>query len=64
MMAGDVRLPHLTHKNTDSNFDFIVMELLHQHIAPGAFHNSDERYDPPKCHPHTWRAILKKIMDW
>ena len=41
------------------------MDLLHQHIAPGAFnHNSDERYDPPKCHPHTRRAILEKIMDW
>jgi hypothetical protein len=40
------------------------MELLHQHIAPGAFHNSDERYDPPKCHPHTRTAVLKKIMDW
>jgi hypothetical protein len=40
------------------------MELLQQHIAPGAFHNSDERYDPPKCHPHTREAVLKKIMDW
>ena len=40
------------------------MELLQQHIAPGAFHNSEERYDPPKCHPHTWTAVLKKIMDW
>ena len=40
------------------------MELLQQHIAPGAFHNSEERYDPPKCHPHTRRAVLKKIMDW
>jgi hypothetical protein len=64
-MAGDVRLiVHLNRKNTDSNFEFIVMELLHQHIAPGALHNSDERYDPPKCHPHTRRAVLKKIMDW
>jgi len=65
-MAGDVRLlVHLNHKNTDINFEFIVaMELLHQHIAPGAFHNSDERYDPPKCHPHTRKAVLKKIMDW
>ncbi|KIM44127.1 hypothetical protein M413DRAFT_443169 [Hebeloma cylindrosporum] len=33
-------------------------------MAPGAFHNSDERYDPPKCHPHTRRAVLKKIEDW
>jgi len=40
------------------------MGLLHQYIAPGAFHNSDERYDPPKCHPHTRKAVLKKIMDW
>jgi len=40
------------------------MELLHQHIAPGAFHNSDERYDAPKCHPQTRRAVLKKIMNW
>ena len=40
------------------------MELLQQHIAPGAFHNSEERYDPPKCHPHTRRAVLKKIMNW
>ena len=67
MMAGDVRLlVHLNRKDTDSNFEFVVtpMEFLHQHIAPGAFHNSDERYDPPKCHPHTRRAVLKKIMDW
>jgi hypothetical protein len=63
-MAGDVRLLHLNCKNTNRNFEFIVMELLHQHIAPGAFHNSDERYDPPKCHPHTRRAVLKEIMDW
>ena len=40
------------------------MELLQQHITPGAFHNSDERYDLPKCHPHTQRVVLKKIMDW
>jgi hypothetical protein len=40
------------------------MELLQQYIAPGAFHNSEERYDPPKCHPHTRRAVLKKIEDW
>ena len=40
------------------------MELLQPHISPGAFHNSDERYDPPKCHPHTRRAVLKKIRKW
>ena len=40
------------------------MELLQQHISPGAFHNSDERYDPPMCHPHTRGAVLKKIRKW
>jgi hypothetical protein len=40
------------------------MELLQPHIALGAFHNSDERYDPTKCHPQTRRAVLKKIVDW
>ena len=40
------------------------MKLLRQYIAPGAFHNSEERYDPPKCHPHTRKAVLKKIEDW
>ena len=40
------------------------MELLQPHIAPGAFHNSEERYEPPKCRPRTRRAVLKNIMDW
>jgi hypothetical protein len=40
------------------------IELLQKKTAPGALHNSDERYDPPKCHPHTREAILQEIMDW
>jgi len=60
-MARTVSLLHLNRDNTDSNS---VMELLERHIAPGAFHNSDERYDPPKCHLRTRRVVLKKIMDW
>ena len=31
---------------------------------PGAFHNSLQRSDPPKCHKHTREAILDKIVDW
>ncbi|KAF8965968.1 hypothetical protein BDZ97DRAFT_1729638, partial [Flammula alnicola] len=42
----------------------VHLETLRKHIAPRAFHNSAERYDPPKCHPHTRRAVLKRIMDW
>ncbi|KAF8802012.1 hypothetical protein BYT27DRAFT_7197473 [Phlegmacium glaucopus] len=33
-------------------------------IAPGAFHDSSERYDPPKCHPSTRVAVLQHIMTW
>ena len=40
------------------------MELLQASIAPGAFHNSAERYDPPKCHPATRVAVLEHIMRW
>ncbi|KAF8162569.1 hypothetical protein B0H34DRAFT_794372 [Crassisporium funariophilum] len=40
------------------------MTKLQEMIAPGAFHNSGDRYDPPKCHPHTRLAILKAIMSW
>ena len=39
-------------------------DLLEKYVAPGAFHNSAERHDPPKCHPHTREAVLKKIMLW
>ena len=40
------------------------MRKLGKMIAPGAFHNSAERYDPPKCHPKTRETVLKEIMDW
>ena len=40
------------------------MHKLAEVMAPGAVHNSAERYDPPKCHPNTREAVIKKIMDW
>jgi len=39
-------------------------DFLEKYVVPGAFHNSAERYDPPKCHPHTREAVLKRIMLW
>jgi len=33
-------------------------------VAAGAFHNSNELYDAPKCHPHTRVAVLDDIMKW
>ena len=40
------------------------MDLLTNCIAPGAFHNSSERYDPPKCHPSTRLVVFEHIMTW
>ncbi|KAF8955584.1 hypothetical protein BDZ97DRAFT_261670 [Flammula alnicola] len=40
------------------------IEILQKNISPGAFHNSAERYDAPKCHPHTRKVVLEKIMKW
>jgi len=40
------------------------MDRLEGAAVPGAFHNSLQRCDPPKCHKHTREAILNKIMDW
>ena len=37
---------------------------MKNHIALGAFHNSAERFDPPKCYPNTRKAILEKIEAW
>ncbi|KAF8810404.1 hypothetical protein BYT27DRAFT_7186632, partial [Phlegmacium glaucopus] len=37
-------------------------KILYAHIATGAFHDSGERFDAPKCHPNTRKAILADIM--
>jgi Fe-S cluster assembly ATPase SufC len=33
-------------------------------VATSAFHDSDELYDEPKCHPNTRVAVLDDIMKW
>jgi len=39
--------------------------MLLQHAAtPAAFHNSNARFNPPRCHPNTRVALIQKIMDW
>ena len=47
-----------------SSVDYTGIKLLQKQIAPGALHNSDERSDPPKCHPRTREVVLQEIMDW
>ena len=39
-------------------------DRLHRATATTAFHNSEERFDPPKCHPNTRLAVLSEIMKW
>ncbi|KDR66274.1 hypothetical protein GALMADRAFT_162161 [Galerina marginata CBS 339.88] len=51
---GPVHLPN--HKTS--------MEILLEAASPGAFHNSGERSDPPKCYPNTRVDVLSKVMDW
>lgn len=43
---------------------YVAMKTLLEHISPGAFHNSADRHDPPRCHPRTRQAVLSKIMKW
>ena len=33
-------------------------------VSPNAFYDSDNRPDPPKCHPKTRVAVINKIIDW
>ena len=33
-------------------------------VSPNAFYDSDNRPDPPKCHPKTRVAVVNKIIDW
>ncbi|KAF5361391.1 hypothetical protein D9758_006274 [Tetrapyrgos nigripes] len=41
------------------------LKLLYQTIAHvGAFHDSETRYPPPKCHPLTRTAVLSDISSW
>jgi hypothetical protein len=39
-------------------------ERLQQAVAPGAFHDAGDTFDPPKCHPNTRTAVINRIMDW
>jgi len=40
------------------------LEHLHKFIAASAFHDSNERHPPPRCHPSTRERILQKIRQW
>ena len=39
-------------------------QILQEHVAPAAFHNSKQRVDPPRCHAHTREAVLEELFEW
>ena len=42
----------------------IGIEILTKAVSSNAFYDSDDRPDPPKCHPKTRVAVVNKIIDW
>ena len=42
----------------------LELQILLNNIAVGAMHNSKERYDAPRCHEDTRKAVLKDISTW
>ena len=40
------------------------IDRLMEAVSPNAFYDSDNRPDPPKCHPKTRVAVIEKISDW
>ncbi|KAF5361447.1 hypothetical protein D9758_006269 [Tetrapyrgos nigripes] len=51
--------------NTPAEDSEAGLKLLYQAIAHvGAFHDSETRYPPPKCHPKTRKAVLSDISSW
>lgn len=45
-------------------FNEVVIAVLAKNITADAIHNSEERYDAPKCHPETRVAVQQEIMSW
>jgi NACHT domain len=51
-------------KNQNATHGVVKSIELLRKISTAAFHNSEERFDPPKCHPNTCLAVLCDIMKW
>ncbi|KAF8904679.1 hypothetical protein CPB84DRAFT_1772544 [Gymnopilus junonius] len=39
-------------------------DLLKEAVSPNAFHNSNARLDPPRCHENTRVEVISRILDW
>ncbi|KAJ7183917.1 hypothetical protein C8R46DRAFT_1344585 [Mycena filopes] len=52
---------HLVHVHTHGENG---ISLLQRNISRDAFHNSEQRYPPPQCHPDTRVAVQTEIHTW
>lgn len=41
-----------------------ALQFLYEHSAPGALHDSEERFPPPMCHEGTREVVVVRIADW
>ncbi|KAF8997564.1 hypothetical protein BDQ17DRAFT_847538 [Cyathus striatus] len=53
----DIRIDSEKHKEK-------AFERLQKGVVSGASHDAGERYDAPKCHPETRKAVMINIKSW
>ncbi|KAF5310882.1 hypothetical protein D9619_008219 [Psilocybe cf. subviscida] len=52
-----------TQVNTNARSSQSAWDRLQAAVAPAAFHNSAQRFDPPRCHPNTRVAVMDELRD-
>jgi hypothetical protein len=62
--SGKSLLRTTDHQIVTIDHVYAGIDILLEASAPGAFHNSGERFNPPRCHPKTRIHIIAKIMNW
>ncbi|TEB30679.1 hypothetical protein FA13DRAFT_1814484 [Coprinellus micaceus] len=62
--ARDFHIQTFSVTNVGSTSGGNAFEYLHNNIAIDAVHNSEERYDAPKCHAKTRKAVQEEILGW
>ncbi|KAJ2925273.1 hypothetical protein H1R20_g11816, partial [Candolleomyces eurysporus] len=55
---------HVTNHTVVTSGSIDGWEILLQHTAPNALHNSSARYDAPKCDEDTRVEVTSEIMGW
>ncbi|KAF8888139.1 hypothetical protein CPB84DRAFT_1945395 [Gymnopilus junonius] len=62
--GGSFHNSHGTNLHEHTSINTSGFERLLQAASPSAFHNSGERFDPPRCHPKTRLKVLEDISKW